>query len=39
MSDFKAEYAIWSNKYSVTATTTISGATILVKIEANDEED
>lgn len=38
-SDFNAEWLIWSNKYSVTATTTISRATIWVKIEANDEED
>jgi len=37
MSDFKAELFSWSDNFTVTATTTISGTAIWVKIAANDD--
>ena len=37
MAEFKADLMTWSNNYSVTAQTILSGPTVWVKIVANDD--
>ena len=37
MAAFKADLGTWSNNYSVTAQTILSGPTVWVKIVANDD--